>query len=261
MSNEPTDIFDIHLRAYTEASVSEPASRRKRLRRTGLGYMPAPGERDVLGFDVETMPDTRLPLTFGVWQLCREIVELTPVGYVFVRLAVREEGILYADDLPERDPEGFAVLQEYVRTRQPALDPCRHRIEPPMTSCRQLVLRSRSWFVEERLFKCAYKRKVPVVGFHLAFDLSRIALGWSEAKDAGFSLYTHAYTSSDGKRIPDRHRPRIHVKPIDGHRSLIRFGVRVKPDPGDADENGLPWRGEFVDLYAPVLGLTGDNTR
>jgi hypothetical protein len=255
MSEDPSGTFDIHLRAFTEASAAEStALSRKPRRPSAPGYVPTPGERDVLVFDTETTIDTRQRLTFGVWRLCREILDERGR---FVRLAVREEGILHTDDLPRRDPRGFAVLQEYARTRQPTIDPDRHWVEPPVTSCPQIVLQTRSWFVEERLFKCAYKRKAPIVGFHLAFDLSRIALDWRPATDGGFSLYTHVYLSG-GKTLPDPYRPRLHINPIDGHRSLIQFGVRLKPDPGDADGNGRPWRGEFVDLHPLVLGLTGE---
>src|SRR5687767_6611130 len=63
-----------------------------------------------LVFDTETTIDTAQRLTFGSYRYLR-LVDEGPAVCV-------EEGLFYADELPERDPEGFAVLQSYVRDYQ-----------------------------------------------------------------------------------------------------------------------------------------------
>src|SRR5438876_11372499 len=101
MRDERTDALDIHLRAFTEPARDTEKPRGKRRRRSyPPGWMPPSGERDVLIFDCETTTGTQLPLTFGVWRLCREILDS---NRRFVRLAVREEAIRHADEPPERD--------------------------------------------------------------------------------------------------------------------------------------------------------------
>jgi hypothetical protein len=275
--------LSVHLRAFTEPAETETAeteadadsdpgstaiddkstktARRGRSRRAG--WMPPPGEREVLIFDCETSTDTTQALTFGVWRLCREVVDSDGQ---FVRLAVREEGILHADDLTERDPDGYAVLVEHVNTYKPGIDPDRHSVEPAMQCALGIVLESREWFCEERIYKSAYKRKAPVVGFNLPFDLSRISVGWRRARGkrwgGGFALVLRNYTDRSDPRKPVEkphpYRPTVNVKPIDGRRALLGFGSRQRPDPEDADADGKPYAGEFIDLQALVLGLTGE---
>lgn len=256
---ESTGKLDIYLRAFAERAATDgetgapgrPGRRRGR-RASDPGWTPQAGEREVIVFDTEATTDTTQRLRFGVWRLCREILN---ADGSFERLAVREEGIVYADDLPARE---LAVLQAYAKAREPEIDPGWEWIEPVMDCSRAIVLEGRSWFVQERLFNCTYKRKVPVVAFNLPFDLSRLAVGWHRADGGGFALCTHLYTEGPKRGKPNPYRPMVTVKPIDGHRALIGFAGRLGADPADADASGKPYRGEFVDLYPLVLGLTGE---
>jgi hypothetical protein len=119
----------------------------------------------VLVLDTETTTDAVQQLLFGVYRYCR----WTNDGV----LDCREEGVFYADDLPDFDPAGFATLREYVRTSVAS-----------GTAQRGYRLRflSRREFMDRVFFKLAYRARALVVGFNLPFDLSRIAINASAAR-------------------------------------------------------------------------------
>ncbi len=177
--------------------------------------------------DTETTTDPSQRLLFGVWRTYVDRWDRLP-GQV-----CREEGILYADDLPDRDPDGFSVLKAYAQTRAAQVFPGRNP---------RLRLLSRTEFVEQVLRGDAHRRHATVVGFNLPFDLSRLAIGWGKARGrfyGGISL-----------RLWDveRYRPRIAYKTIDSKRALIGFTT-----PADADEK---FRGHFLDLRRLCFALT-----
>src|SRR5436309_1625912 len=102
------------LRAFAERRNSKP-------RRSPRPVRKRP---DVaLVFDTETTIDAAQRLTFGSYRYLRLVDG--------ERTSCVEEGLFYADELPERDPEGFAVLQEYVRTHQADV-PAKNRRRPPL---------------------------------------------------------------------------------------------------------------------------------
>src|SRR4051794_34213797 len=86
-----------------------------------------------LVFDTETTVDAAQRLTFGSYRF----LQLLSDG----RANCVDEGLFYADDLPKRNPEGFALLQEYART---------HRADATSASGRRPPLRllSRRQFVD-----------------------------------------------------------------------------------------------------------------
>ena len=65
--------------------------------------------REVLIVDVETRVDDAQALRFGNWQYCR----LTAKGWSCV-----EEGLIYDDDLPTYEPEGFAAMRRFTEDRK-----------------------------------------------------------------------------------------------------------------------------------------------
>ena len=79
---------DIYLRAFAEPTAGKTAKRSRKGKPTP-GWVPAPGEREVLL--LHTVADAAQRLAFGVWRLCRE--SLHPDG-TFARLEVREEGLI-----------------------------------------------------------------------------------------------------------------------------------------------------------------------
>lgn len=69
--------------------------------------------RYALVLDTETTTDAAQRLNFGSYRYVRLIWEVEVPSIVMC-----EEGLLFADDLPERDPGGYQLLVEYHRTRE-----------------------------------------------------------------------------------------------------------------------------------------------
>ncbi len=101
------DRVSIALRAY--AVPRSRRSRKKRLRGSREGDAatthrrgPPRWRRAVLIFDTETTVDPTQRLLFGTYRYGR---------WRGRQLVIVEEGLIYADELPTRDPAGFAALQ------------------------------------------------------------------------------------------------------------------------------------------------------
>src|SRR5512144_1809517 len=77
-----------------------------------------------LVFDTETGLDAAQGLLFGAFRYCRS--DWTPQPEV----TVVAEGLIYADDLPQRDPDGFAWLQGYAASRKADVDLTYLAVEP-----------------------------------------------------------------------------------------------------------------------------------
>lgn len=184
-------------------------------------------------FDTETLVDHTQALTFGCWRFYGRTSGET-------RWTCLEEGLLYADDLPTSDPEGFAVLRAYVTSHQARTDRGVKTVLP---------LLSRAEFVEQKLFGAGWLGKARVVGFNLPFDLSRLAIGWTEGRGRnlnGFSFILAAGTHGHAER---KHRPRVQIKHINSHRAQIGFSSAL----GQREK----WLGDFVDLRTLTFALTG----
>jgi hypothetical protein len=173
-----------------------------------------------------------------------------------------EEGLLYADDLPKRDPAGFAILEEYTRS---------HRADVARDAVPTLHLRSRREFNKRVLFRAAYKARGLVVGFNLPFDLARIASGWGKAEGSfsgGFSLVLWERQDKNGVWQPNPYRPRVCIKQLDSKRALIGFTRRSEPDRYDLIPEGsidgqpdgkYAFSGYFLDLHTLAFALTNEN--
>ena len=158
----------------------------------------------VLILDTETTIDTSQTLTFGVYRICR----LAGSAYV-----TSEEGLFFADDL---DPTQREILADYVKE---AVAEVEQKSFPPKL---KLSLQSRSEFVEKVLWK-AIKDARMVVGFNLPFDLSRLAVNWTKARNGGWSLILSLRRSKKTGEIehnPDR--PRIRVTSKDSKSAFLR---------------------------------------
>ncbi|MGA5128811.1 hypothetical protein ACPCTO_03290 [Streptomyces olivoreticuli] len=186
--------------------------------------------RYILVFDIETTTDTVQSLTFG----CFRIYELRANGTV---LGLVEEGLIHDDDLPERDPKGYAVLRTYATAHRAPVD---HRVRTLAVAVGRLQLMPRTEFVEHVLWRRAYRYRMGIVGFNLPFDLSRIAIGVAPARgfhDGGFSF-----------KLWDRdhYRPRLLVKHLDSRKSFISWGTTPQHH----------WRGVFIDCRTLAFGLS-----
>ncbi|MDP9357095.1 MAG: hypothetical protein M3R02_17775, partial [Chloroflexota bacterium] len=191
----------------------------------------------VLAFDTETTTDRQQRLLFGWYRYAR----WQPDG----DLATVEEGILYADDLPVRDPVGFATLQAFVRT---------HPADTASGRRRTVQLRSRRAFLNE-VFWPAIQADALIVGFNLPFDLSRLAVAWGETRRGrqrtkrgtpthdvfvrGFSLTLWEYQDRQtGEWRENAYRPRVRIKHVDNKRAFIGLGPVRKRDRRDPHHPG-----------------------
>jgi hypothetical protein len=124
----------------------------------------------MLVLDTETRVDATQKLTFGSY---RFIV----VGQCL------EEGLFYGNDLPKAD---LRVLKEYA---------AHHPAQTVAGGVKQLRLLPRREFLK-LFYELAYKARCLVVGFNLAFDLSRLAFDVAPARGfyaGGFSLGLWSY--------------------------------------------------------------------
>ncbi|GAA0411822.1 hypothetical protein [Streptomyces luteireticuli] len=226
------DYLPVAVRAWTDRPRDERWSR----------PVAAPGH--ILVIDTETTTDDRQALTFGAWRYCAR----TERGWSTVG-----EGLFYADDLPQRDPDGYAALRQYALTHEADVDLFCLEREPDW----RLSLMSRSEFIEEWFWRCGYlghggPEPAEIVMFNAPFDLSRLACGAAEARGknfgGGFSLLMWERQPDTGKDAP--FRPRVAMKSIDGKRALKGF-TRF--------ESGKEFRGHFLDLRTLVFSLTGES--
>ena len=176
----------------------------------------------ILAFDSETTENLELSLEFGAYQYG----PLTPDGYV-----IEEEGLIFADNLDERS---LSVLREYSDTHK-------------------LRLRSRGNFVEKMVWP-TLRAGGALVAFNLGFDLSRIAVRWSDRKDGkGFTFYLSDYWSEKRKRLEvNRFRPGIARTSIDSKKSFYSIGFTE----GTPEEINEYRRGRFLDVRTLAFALT-----
>lgn len=195
----------------------------------------------MLVLDTETRTDAPQHLTFGSYRF-------------IVNGLCREEGLFYADDLPQTD---VAILKKYIEMHQADVS----------AGNRRLHLLSLEEF-SDKFYFAAYKGRCLLVGFNLPFDFSRLAYDVLSARGrfaGGFSLGIWQYTDRKGQKSRNQYRPRIGVKHIDSKRSLKGFTGRNDPDKADLipegsetgkPEEGYKFRGHFLDLRTLAFALT-----
>jgi hypothetical protein len=196
----------------------------------------------MLVLDTETRIDHTQALTFG--------------SYRFIdQGACVEEGLIVGDDLSEHER---AMLTEYAST---------HRADVARGESARLKLRSRREFIDRVFFPLVYKGRALVVGFNLPFDLARLAVDATPARDrhaGGFSLVMSTYGSDDAQR-QNRYRPNLSVKHLTNKSALLSFVAPRQVDAIDripfGSRNGTPepqytFRGHFLDLRTLAFALT-----
>jgi hypothetical protein len=187
----------------------------------------------VLILDTETTIDTSQGLTFGVYRVCR-LVEQTYVS--------TEEGLFFADDL---DPAQREIVADYVKEAVAEVD---QKSFPPKL---KLSLQSRSEFVEKVLWK-AIRDGLMVVGFNLPFDLSRLAVNWTKARNGGWSLILSLRRSKKtGDIEPNPDRPRIRVTSKDSKSAFIAL---MRPRIAEERPSG-----RFLDLHTLAFALHSES--
>jgi DNA polymerase type B, organellar and viral len=230
---KPHDIDQqVAVRAWTESSKPRWKGRRSAAK-------PQPVQH-VLVFDTETTVDETQTLLYGCFRYCR--VDGTTVTTV-------AEGLIYADDLPETDPAGYATLQAYAASHKADVDLTYLGVEPNW----ELALLSRTEFVNRWLWHVGYPHNnrhdpATIVAFNAPFDLSRIAVDVAEARRdlyGGFSLTLWA----DPDGTPARWRPRLAIKSLDSKRALKKFRR--------LERGANNFTGHLLDLRTLVFALTG----
>ena len=181
-----------------------------------------------LVWDTETTLDLEQKLNFGVWRFC----QLQGTEYVTV-----QEGIFYRDGL---DPTDIQTIVAYKQKADRSLKPA----DP------ELIVLSRSAFVE-RVFWESVRAGALIVGFNLSFDISRIRVDWTAARNGGFSFVLSQLSKSHVNNI---HRPRIRIAPLNGVAELIEL-TAVRRE----NEQHRWRRGRFLDLHTLAFALT-DNS-
>ena len=241
----------IALRAYAEPTEpDEPSEGEKRKRKRGRSRI-----RHALVFDTETTVDAAQTLLFGSYRYCRIAWqdEVPTVSTV-------EEGLIYADDLPETDSDGYRILQEYRAAQLADLDLAYSHGLPV-----SLKFYSRREFLSQVFYPAAYGNRALVAGFNLPFDISRLACASKESRGffaGGFSLVLWDY-EKNGERLENRYRPRVVVRSIDSKRALKGFTGEHSPDEIDTIPEGetepdpaYVFRGNFLDLRTLAFVLT-----
>ena len=234
------DNLIIYLRAYVtpEGGGSNKHSYRKNA--VSMSEEGLDGERSrippsdwVLVFDCETRttPDQRL--RFGGYQLrCR--------GHLVERGAFYEPATLYPDELP--------LLRNAIEREEPGPDGERIR------------LLTREQFVNDVFYRCGYAVGAQIVGFNLPFDLSRLAIGYVNARRrmlGGFSLRLSELSG----------HPPVAVKHLSQRAAFIQFtgSGRAKKAhssdigkdaPIDEEAETAIDRGYFVDVKTLAAAIT-----
>ena len=171
-----TQSLPVSIRAYAVPTGQRKRRSKKKATRPSTTMQNQDGRwaDSVLVFDTETTTDEVQRLLFGSYRYCR--------WDEAHRLVCVEQGIFYADDLPEIDPAAFKVLKGYVDNHKADVAPGRPRA---------IKFVSRRKFVNDRLWR-ALRAGAVIVGFNLPFDLSRIAFDCGDARGRYYGGFNFA---------------------------------------------------------------------
>src|SRR5713226_944435 len=221
-------IHDLYLRAHIvvcgkkEEQAEQPAKRSR---------SPKLWPDYALVWDTETSLDLEQTLNFGIWRFC----QLWGTEYVAV-----QEGIFYRDGLARKDIQVILAYQQKHLADRLASGGVNT----------ELTVLSQTAFVEKVFWECV-RAGALIVGFNLSFDIARIAVRWTVARNGGFSFVLSQLSK---KQVENQHRPRIRIAPLNGVAEQIELtAVRRK------DEQYRWRRGRFLDLHTLAFALT-DNS-
>jgi len=175
-------------------------------------------------FDCETTNDERQALRFGFYQL-REGRNLD------------ESGAFYDPD--ELSGIELELLTDFANSKLLQLLPVRE-------------------FLDRRFVGLAYSVGAAYIGLNLPFDISRLAIGHTDAKP---SRGSHAMVGGFSFRFSeDDEKPRIQVKHLNSRSSLIRFTIprTGQTTPGSARRRNVysaDRRGHFIDIRSFAAAL------
>jgi hypothetical protein len=194
---------DIYLRAHTAKHGDKPREKRKR-----QGTSVPKWAEYALIFDTETRTDVHQDLMFGFYRICRL------VGDAYV---CESEGIVYSEAITKEELNqiGTFVSDELADVELKQF--------PPVTSLR--VHRSFPEFMN-KIFWPAVRKGWMIVGFNLAFDLSRLSRGWRRSRKGGFKLILSLqfdYKTESWK--PHPYLPELDLQAKDARTTFITRGI------------------------------------
>ena len=219
-------IHDLYLRAHIVVPGNSEQEEQPRKRSRSPKLWPD----YALVWDTETMLDLEQTLNFGVWRFC----ELKGAEYVAV-----QEGIFYRDGLRRQDIETIlAYKQTHLADRLVA------------GADSELAVLSRAAFVE-KVFWESVRAGALIVGFNLPFDIARIALRWTAARNGGFSF---VLSQLSDKRLKNIHRPCVRLAPLNGVAERIELTAARRKDEQQIDPDP---EGALHALLEPTGALEG----
>lgn len=220
------------VRAWVEQT-AEP--RRARVRRPSDSF---------LVFDTETTIDETQRLRFG---------SFTYGAYIHGQCIPCGEGLIYADDLPDTDPDGFAILKRYTARRPPRVEMLTEVSHVNVNP--RLILVSRSEFLANYFYRMADGTRVSpdqtpatIVGFNLPFDISRIAGDVVPSRGARFR------NGLSFELLPGRGSSNVRIAKMGAKGHLISLAGNVDSRKGRRRQSD----GVFVDVATLVFALTGN---
>lgn len=162
------------------------------------------------------------------------------------KLTTIEEGLVVPDDLEERDPHAFALVAAYALDYQPSVDLNVRDVT------RRLVVLTRHQFCERMLWQACWRNRATLVGFNLAFDISRLRLSWHEGRGhhrGAFVLRLWEYQGGD-----HRYRPNVVARRLDNKRTLFSWSGVLDPPNDGAPHSSKD--NHFLDLRTLCFALT-----
>ena len=156
--------------------------------------------KHLLVFDTETTIDETQALNFGAWRYYRVAATTDSLDLTYV-----DEGLFFADDLRERDPDGYDTLVRYQADHWPDVDPT------VTDASYNLRLISQRQFVDDVLLKAAFELRAWVVGFNLPFDLSRVATLRDRIGLPGMKILQFAFDEDDAHPFLPHNYPELCV--------------------------------------------------
>ena len=227
--NEYRDIF---LRAHTSKHTDRVHENRNR----GDPSVPKWPEYALI-IDSETRTDVHQDLMFGFYRICRL------VGDVYL---CESEGIVYSEAITKEELNRIGIFVSDT------LADVEVKQFPPETRLR--VHRSFPEFMN-KVFWAAVRKGWMIVGFNLAFDLSRLSRGWRRSRKGGFRLILSLQLDhKNGTWIPHPYRPELNLDAKDARTTFISRGIpRFRKD---------EWRnpGRFLDVGTLLFSLFDKHT-
>jgi len=225
-----------HLGIYLRAHTAKRSDKVHETRNRGDPSVPKWPEHALI-FDTETRTDVHQELMFGFYRICR----LADDTYL-----CESEGIVYSEAITKEE------LNQIGAFVSDTLADVEVKQFPP-----EITLHAHRSFPEfmQKVFWPAVRRGWIIVGFNLAFDLSRLSRGWRRSRKGGFRLILSLqpdYKSRTWK--PHPYRPEINLDAKDARTTFITRSVpRFRKD---------EWKhpGRFLDVGTMLFSLFDKHT-